>query len=75
MRNAIVQLPAHRTVGEQRQVLRAAIRQVERADIYLAAVEYMALDDRAAQRTVRRLRGDLDSLRRYLSEQRGRVQS
>jgi hypothetical protein len=70
MRNAIVQLPAHRTVGEQRQVLRAAIRQVERAEIYLAAVQHMDLDDRAVERTIRQLRADLDALRRHLGEER-----
>jgi hypothetical protein len=75
MRNAIVQLPEHRTEGEQRQVLRAAIRQVERAEIYMAAVAHMALDDRAVERTVRQLCGDLDILRRHLIEQRGRIHS
>jgi hypothetical protein len=70
MRNAIVQLPQQRTVAEHRQVLRAAIRQVERAEIYLAAVAHMDLGDRAAERTVGHLRADLDALRRHLGEQR-----
>jgi hypothetical protein len=73
MRNAMVQLPAYRTVGEQRQVLRAAIRQVDRADLYLAAVEHMDLDDRAAVRTVRQLRADVEALRLYLGEARARA--
>jgi hypothetical protein len=73
MRNPILQLPAQRTTGEQRQVLRAAIRQVERAEIYLAAVAHMDLDDRAAERAVRQLRADLDALRRHLGEQRVRA--
>jgi hypothetical protein len=73
MRNAIVQLPDQRTVGEQRQVLRAAIRQLERADIYLAAVTYMDIDDRAAERALRQLRADLDALRRHLGEQRLKI--
>jgi hypothetical protein len=73
MRNAIVQLPNRRTAGEHRQVLRAAIRQVERADMYLAAVMHMDLDDRATESTLRRLRKDLDALRRHLSEQRARA--
>jgi hypothetical protein len=38
MRNAILQLPDARTAKERRQVLRAAMRQLERADLYLAAV-------------------------------------
>lgn len=70
MRNAIVQLPANRTASEQRQVARTAVRQLERADIYLAAVAYMNLDDREARRTLSRLRTDLESLRRHLAAQR-----
>jgi hypothetical protein len=70
MRNAIVQLPDQRTTGERRQVLRAAIRQLERADIYLAAVMFMDIDDRPAERALSQLRADLDALRRHLGEQR-----
>jgi hypothetical protein len=70
MRNAILQLPDQRTTNEQRQVLRAAIRQLDRADIYLAAVAYMQVDDRAVHRTVRQLRADLDGLKRHLAELR-----
>jgi hypothetical protein len=70
MRNAIVQLPEHRTTSERRQVLRAAIRQLERADVYLAAVGFMDVDDRPAERALRQLRADLDGLRRHLGEQR-----
>jgi hypothetical protein len=70
MRNAILQLPEQRTTSEQRQVLRAAIRQLDRAEIYLAAVSYMQLDDRAAQRALRQLRADLDGLKRHLAELR-----
>jgi hypothetical protein len=67
MRNAILQLPARRTSNEQRQVLRAAIRQVDRAEIYLAAVAYMQLDDIAARRAIRQLRTDVDVLKRHLA--------
>jgi hypothetical protein len=70
MRNAILQLPEQRTTNERRQVLRAAIRQLDRTEIYLAAVSYMQLDDRAAQRAVRQLRADLDGLKRHLAELR-----
>jgi hypothetical protein len=70
MRNAVLQLPTARNSSEQRQVLRAAIRQLERADIYLVAVEYMELNDREAQRVLNRLRSDLESLRRYIAELR-----
>lgn len=67
MRNAILQLPDQRTTSEQRKVLRAAIRQLDRAEIYLAAVAYMQLDDRAAQRSIRQLRADVDGLKRHLA--------
>ena len=70
MRNAILQLPEARTGNERRQVLRAAIRQLERADLYLAAVAYMELGDREAQRALNQLRTDLVSLERHLSERR-----
>jgi hypothetical protein len=67
MRNAILQLPDQRTTGEQRKVLRAAIRQLDRTEIYLAAVAYMQLDDRAAQRSIRQLRADVEGLKRHLA--------
>jgi acyl-CoA reductase-like NAD-dependent aldehyde dehydrogenase len=75
MRNAVAQMPEARTPNERRQVLRAASRQLERAEIYLAAVAFMELDDREAQRAVGRLRTDLESLRRYLDETRGAIRT
>jgi hypothetical protein len=73
MRNAIVQLPDARTANERRQVLRAAIRQLDRAEIYLAAVAYMKLDDRAAQRAANQLRSDVEALKQHLAEQRTEI--
>jgi uncharacterized membrane protein YebE (DUF533 family) len=73
MRSAILQLPETRSANEQRQVLRAAMRQLERAEIYLAAVAYMDLDDRAASRSLNQLRTDLESLKRHLGERRNQV--
>jgi hypothetical protein len=70
MRSAILQLPETRTAKERRLVLRAAIRQLERAEVYLAAVAYMQLDDREAQRAVNQLRTDIANLSRYLGERR-----
>lgn len=70
MRSAVLQLPAVRTESERRQVMRAAIRQLERAELYVAAVAYMELDDRDAARAVAKLRADIDSLRRYLAARR-----
>jgi hypothetical protein len=73
MRNAILQVPETRTANERRQVLRAAIRQLDRAEIYLAAVAYMSLDDRNAEQAVNQLRTDVESLRRHLGELRNRL--
>jgi len=73
MRNAILQLPSTRTAREQRLVLRVAMRQLERAEIYLVAVAYMELDDQEAKRAVNQLRTDLESLRRHLGERRDGV--
>jgi hypothetical protein len=70
MRSAVLQLPESRTASERRQVLRSAMRQLERAEIYLAAVAYMELDDRDARRALNQLRTDVEALRRYLAELR-----
>ena len=70
MRNAILQLPESRTANDERKVLRAAIRQLERAELYLAAVAYMELDERDSQRALSQLRTDVENLRRYLGERR-----
>ena len=70
MRAAVVQLPATRTANESRQVFRTAVRQLERADLYLAAVGAMDLGDRQAARALNQLRSDLDALRRHLLELR-----
>ncbi len=70
MRSAILQLPSRRTSNQRRQVLRAAIRQLDRAEIYLAAVAYMDIDDRAAQRAVGQLRAHVLSLKGHLAELR-----
>ncbi len=51
-------------------MIRAAIRQLERADVYLAAVAYMDLDDAAVTRAIQGLRGDVEDLRRHLVEVR-----
>jgi len=70
MRTAILQLPETRAANEQRQVLRTAMRQLERADLYLAAVAYMELGDREAERALNQVRTDLESLRRYIGQRR-----
>ena len=75
MRNAILKLPAQRSKGELRGVLRAAIRQIDSADLYLAAVTYMDLEDQSVDRAVSRLRADLDGLRRYLAQQRDGIEA
>ena len=75
MRSAIIQMPDHRSGAQQRSVLRTAIRQLERADVYLAGMAAMEVGDWAAQRSVRRLRDDLEDLRRHLSDLRARSTS
>ena len=75
MRSAIVKLPTQRSIGERRQVLRAAVRQLDRAEIYLAAVTCMDLGDQAVDRTLSRLRADLDGLRRHLIARRDGIRS
>ena len=73
MRNAVLQLPASRSDGESRQVLRGAIRQLERADLYLAAVDAMDIGNAESARVLRKLRADLEGLRRHLAELRTRT--
>lgn len=48
-------------------MLRAAIRQLERAELYLDAVGALDVDDRDADHALRRLRADLEALRRHLT--------
>jgi len=73
MGNAVLRLPRSRNANEQRQVLLAAIRQLERADIYLASVSHMELDDVEAERALNQLRADLAGLRRYIAERRTEI--
>ena len=70
MRNAIVTMPEQRSDGQRRQVLRAAIRQLDRADDYVAAVTYMEIPDARVWRSLRRVRLELDELRRHLADLR-----
>jgi hypothetical protein len=70
MRAAVLQLPGTRTASESRQVFRAAVRQLERADLYLAAIGAMDLGDRQAARALNQLRTEVDALRRHLIELR-----
>ncbi|HEY2598989.1 MAG TPA: hypothetical protein VGJ79_10985 [Candidatus Dormibacteraeota bacterium] len=70
MRNAILTLPTQRSSGEHRQVLRPAVRQLDRAEIHLAAVARMDVGDPAVESCVRRMRADLDGLRRHLIDRR-----
>jgi hypothetical protein len=71
VRSAVLQLPDARTVKERRLVLRAAIRQLERAEVYVDAVAYMDLGDRDADRALGGLRSELRSLEDYLVRVRG----
>lgn len=75
MRNPIANVPAQRSSDEIRQAFRAAVRQVESADLYLAAVIYMDLEDPSVDRAVNQLRAGLDGLRRYLIDQREGIET
>ncbi len=72
MRNAIVGIPGSRSASDERQVLRAAIRQLDRAEIYLDAVRAMDLADAEAVRAVNQIRTAVDALRHYLVNLRAR---
>lgn len=54
-------------------MLRAAIRQLERADVYLSAVAYMDLDDTASRQALNGVRAGLEGLRRHLADIRART--
>ncbi|MHB8612654.1 MAG: hypothetical protein ACYDAL_09530 [Candidatus Dormibacteraceae bacterium] len=74
MRSAIVHLPETGSAGERRQVIRTAIRQLERADLYLAAVAYMEPGDKETQRALNQIRTDLEGLMRQLGLCQKRVE-
>jgi hypothetical protein len=67
MRNAIVRMPEQQVRRDSISVLREAVRQVDRAGLYLAAVAHMEIGDRAAMQSLNQLRTDLDLLRRHLA--------
>ena len=71
MRNAILRMPDQRTAKERRQVLRSAIRHLDRAELYLAAATFMDLGDPVAHRGFGKLRSDIEALRRYLTDAPG----
>jgi len=72
--HALFRIPKVGPAAEQRQRqdqhhrrnLRIAIRQLERAELYLVALYSLELDDRAAEASVDDLVGRLRSLQRYL---------
>ena len=75
MRSAVVHLPARRSQNLQRPLLSAAIRQLERADIYLGTVASMDIGDWQSDRSLRQLRTDLEGLRRSFIERRSELTS
>ena len=70
MRNPIFTKPGQRNEGRQGQALRAAIRQVERAEDYVVAVTNLDISDAEVWRSVGRLRTELEQLRGRLSQLR-----
>jgi hypothetical protein len=73
MRNPILQIPEPHVPDEARELLREAIRQLDRAEVYLAAVTFMDLHDREGQAEVRLLRRDLQHLRQRFVDRRDQV--
>ena len=73
MRNAIVRLPEQGSAAQQRMVLRTAVRQLERADMYLAAAAGLDLGEPELQRALDGLRRDLEGLRRSFIERRSEL--
>jgi len=72
MRSAVVRMPYLRTANERRQVLRTGMRQLERADAYVASVANMELGDWEIDRSLRRIRHDIEQLRQQMAAIRTR---
>jgi hypothetical protein len=53
-----------------RKNLRIAIRQLERAELYLNAVDALDLEDDQVEKHLREMVGQLRAMRRYLAERR-----
>ncbi|HZQ48873.1 MAG TPA: hypothetical protein VFB69_01045 [Candidatus Dormibacteraeota bacterium] len=70
MRNAVMRMPEDRTPEETRRVLRIAVRQLERADLYLAAVASLDIGDDEGQAAIDQIRDDVESLRKHLVDGR-----
>ena len=73
MRNPVLSVATIPSAEESRASLRVAIRQLERAEIYVAAVAAMELEDRDACRALLRLRSDIDALRHHLIDVRSQT--
>jgi len=71
MRNAVLQMRELRTESERRRVLRIAVRQLERADLYLAAVSALELPE--AEAAIDALRDGVEDLRGHLIDVRARL--
>ena len=72
MRSAVVRMPYLRTANERRQVLRTGMRQLERAAAYVASVANMELGDWEIDRSLRRIRHDIEQLRQQMAAIRTR---
>jgi len=71
--NAILRMPDQGTAAERRRVLRAAIRHLDRAELYIAGAAFMDLGDPVAQRALGKLRSDVESLRHHLTNARAAI--
>jgi pyrroloquinoline quinone (PQQ) biosynthesis protein C len=74
----LLRIPFSRPTADQRRRddqhrrknMRIAIRQLERAELYLNAVDALGLEDDQVEKHVRDVVGQLRGLRRYLAERR-----
>ena len=68
MLTSIVRRVATGKPTQTREQLRAAARQLDRADLYLAAASHMEIEDPAAVRAITELRAEIKSVRKSLTE-------
>lgn len=66
MRDPLVSFPSPDDLSARRGALRTAIRQLDRAGLYLEAVANMGVLDHAPQRSLHELRRDLEWLRSHI---------
>jgi len=75
MLNSIVRRESLEAPARAKEQLRAAARQLERADLYVAAAAHMEIDDPGAVRALTELRAGIRSVRKSLIEKSIRLRA